>query len=520
MRGRARVSALALLVCFGLAGCGTTVDLKSGNANAGGTSSRPGDSLSVVNGPATGGASGTQPGAVTSTGTTGSLPSGGQVGGTTNASSSGAPAAPVGVTATAINVGIPYNPSANQQLASLGFSALAGGDVKQYFSIVINDQNKHGGILGHQINPIYDTISNDPNKTQAQGDQEECSYFTEDHKVYATFLAGTDDTSRRCLTNGHVSVMLTENLTTSTAAVFQRYPNYIEMSTLDYDHTADPWVASLVRQHYFDGWDPTTGAAVKGKPAKIGIITSDEPGIRRSTQQSLLPALARAGHPVDPDLVAYITFPQTTNDDATAINDVQNAELKFFQSGVTHVIINDYAAGFTAFFTRDADSQHYHPRYGLSSQSGAQTLYSSGVIPKGQLNGAIGLGWDPALDLQASDNPDNGPYSNDTRRACLALFQKNGVTFGGSPTAEAQALAICDMVWGLRAILTAAGAPLTTNTYAVGVQRVGRSFTAATTLGSFLTPDHRAAVGAAADWSYASSCDCMRYVSRPYQVGS
>lgn len=512
-------SAAALaLSCLVMTACGSTVQLQT---TPGSTAAGPGANagLSVPGGSS----NAISPGEVVSSGAAGNDASGGGSVGTGGGGATTAPGPiaggaqlPVGVTSKSIYVGIPYAPGTNQQLAAVGAGALAGGDTRDYFNIVINDANKHGGILGHTIAPIFHTFNNDPNKTQAQGDEEECTDYTQDHKVYATFLSGGDDTSRSCLTHGGVSAMLTENLTTSTASTFARYPNYVELSTLDYDHAAQPWVAALVRQRYFTGWDATTGQPSAGARPKIGVITSDDPGIRKATQQSLLPALARAGHPVDPSLVAYITFPQTTNDDATAINDVRAAELKFFQNGVTHVIINDFAGGFMAFFSQDANDQHYYPRYGLSSQSGAQSLYSSGLVPKGQLNGAVGFGWDPALDLQTSDNPDNGPSSNSTRRTCLALFKRNGVTFSGQ--AEAQALAICDMVWSLRAILTAGGPVLTVNTFQVGISKVGRSFTDGSSLGTYLAPDHRAGAGIAADWSYVSGCDCMRYVGRPFQV--
>src|SRR5205085_2589904 len=102
---------------------------------------------------------------------------------------------------------------------------------------------------------------------------------------------------------------------------------------------------------------------------------------------------------------------------------------KFRQDGVTHVILRDERGLLTLLFLNNAQSQHYFPRYGFTTQNGPQTLADPGDIPKQQLRGSMGIGWSPQLDITPAQNTDEGPYSNAARRRCIALYKAHGITF-------------------------------------------------------------------------------------------
>lgn len=60
----------------------------------------------------------------------------------------------------------------------------------------------------------------------------------------------------------------------------------------------------------------------------------------------------------------------------------------------------------------------------------------------------------PSLDLTASMNTDNGPYSSAARRHCVAVMKAGGQSFP-STTAEANALVTCDVFYDLKHIIEA-----------------------------------------------------------------
>ena len=113
---------------------------------------------------------------------------------------------------------------------------------------------------------------------------------------------------------------------------------------------------------------------------------------------------------------------------------------------------------------QDADSQRYRPRYGVNSQNGVQALIDSGGYPKTQLPGTVGIGWLPGIDITPAENPDNGPYSNDARRRCIALYKAHGITFS-DPNAEAGALGICSSFWFFRDVGNKVVGPLNRDSF-------------------------------------------------------
>jgi hypothetical protein len=518
---RHRPSRTALAACaavaLALTGCGSTVQQREavalGSVSDAGLGPAPGSAV-----PAT-------PGGVP--GTPG-LPSAGSPSapGTTAPSQPGSPSTPdgtspgpqahrsldgPGVTPHTIAFGFGYLKNTAAQQAALG-NTVAEADVASIIRILVKDVNDHGGIAGRAIAPVYHPIDASSTQTASQVAQAECADFTQDHKVFAV-LGGSNDDFLACMHRHGAVALQAGNVVGGTTAEYDRYPESVDYTALTVERVVRNLVPALVANRYFDPWNAATGTASTGT-ARVGILVPDRPRYRAAVPL-LVRLLQAQGVTVPPQDVAYFAWPTSSAGDAQAVASIQSYVLKFRSDGVTHVIPLEQNA--TVFFAAAADAQHYRPRYALSSGTAAQQ-YVGNLIPPSQLEGAVGYGWFPALDLSSSDNPDNGPYSSAARRHCLDLLRRNGQTFG-STNAEAEGLYLCDALYGTKAIFerTLARGPLTQRTVAATLD-AGVQLPSANLVTLSYGPHHRDAPSAGWYWRYESSCQCLRYVGKRFAL--
>lgn len=516
-----------LVACAGLsllaAACGTTVHAARSDVTAGGGN---GSTLGLAGPPAAGGSgpNSTAPGGV-------GAPAGavGQLGG-----SSGAPAGSVsaaggaatggsrplvgpGVTATTINIGLAVTDNSKAAAAALGASGqgVGGGDAEAQYRIIINDINAHGGVLGHKLNPViyhFDATSTD---SQDQQESSACSYWTQDNKVLAVAYgeASQADTLIACLNKANV-LQVDEEFTSSDLSTFQRFPHYVEIGTLDADRMAAAWPAQLKAQGYFGGWDFNTGAPSKVTPVKVGIVSFDDASSTRSVTQYLEPALKGLGYSYEYERVL---FPTGEADNGTSISQIQNVVLKFRSDNVSHVLpVESLGAGIGGFFAAGASSQHYYPRFGLTSGNGAQVLIGAGVWPKDELNGAMGYGWVPLADVNYADDPSNGPDSNASRQHCVKLMRDHGQTVSDAIT-ERQVVEACDRLYFIADTLRRGGA-LNRDAFLQAVNGLGGGFVAGDTFATSFSASRHDGVAEGRPFAYVASCTCFRYTGPRFRI--
>ena len=410
-----------------------------------------------------------------------------------------------GLTDTTVTVGIVYAVNAGAANAALGAGGVDAGDPRRNAEIVINDMNERGGVAGRKIIPVFhpfDTTSAESADSQFQA---ACANFTQDHKVFAVTTGGTE-TFLQCLTKAGV-VVIEENVATSDAAMFRKYPYYFEMN-MHLDRIASIQVAALQAQGYFSGWNSAAGQPGPGAP-KIGIITIDTPQFRHAVNDVLVPSLRRLGHAPTPDNIVYVPYVYRQQDAAGVAPPVSSAVLRFRSSGVTHLLIFDANAIATLLFANNADSQGYRPRWGVNTGNGLQVLLDSGSFPRGQLNGTVGIGWWPNIDISPAENPDNGPYSNDARRRCIDLYTRNGVTYDNANAATV-ALSACN-TFNLFKLAMESAPTLTRDGFVASMNAMGTRFESASLLASRFDADHHDGAAAYRHWAYNAGCGCMRY---------
>ncbi|HET6910700.1 MAG TPA: hypothetical protein VFH54_15320 [Mycobacteriales bacterium] len=506
----------AVAVVVAVTGCGTTVSetqIRSANGQGG-----PGNGLTASSGPSAPGAVsgnvGQGTGAQGNGGANSLSGTGTSTGGGTAVGSGSQTPGGTALTATTITIGFGYVSDGNAANAAIGAAGISSGDPKGESQAVINYINKNGGIAGRKIVPVWQAYDATSTGSTASQDEAACANYTQDHHVLAVADSGLTDTLPACLLKAGVFMAQSGDIISHDNGFFHQYPNYVDVGTLSEDRFMAEEVQALQRQKWYSPWNTTTGQAAPAGTPKIGVLTINGPWWTRSVNKVLLPDLAKAGHAVAANDVFRVTEPQTTTEEAQTVSDIQGAVLRFRSDGVTHVIFTDPSGVLTLIFSRNAGSQHYYPRYGVSSGSGMQALVTAGDVDSTTLRGAIGVGWAPGLDLQPSAA---SHYATAATTKCLGIMKQAGYSF---PDVNSQgiALSICDQLFFLADVLNRAAPNLTLNGELNAVAGIGSTFHAAADPLSFVSATRHDALQEGWDMEWNTSCNCARYVGNGYQI--
>ena len=484
--------ALAVSVAV-LTGCGTTVSV--GEAARQGISTN-GLGLSTTD--STSSSQSTTPGATAASGPQATTPSVTAAGGSVDTPVAGGPAQATGGSSAVrstkpVEIGFLVTKCGNCDLVGSSYNKFSHSE-QDILQALINDKNKHGGVLGRQILPVWateDTASSDFSTML----QSICSTFTQDHHVAAVVGAGFgySDILGNCLAKASIPIIDAMRTTgVPDSKDLQGHPGYIISSEPELD------VYNLVAYSsgVIDGW--------LSPKSKLGVLNYDCPGTVRVWKNVIKPYLAAQHIPVTVDYTASCIA--GASDIGKAAQEVQQAVLKMRANGVDTVAITDVPL---VVFSTSAESQGYHPKY-LATEGGGAS-YEMLVSPA-QIVNIHAPGWAPSFDLNASHQP---PLTV-LQRNCLASLTRGGL----APTAKEYVLyfALCG---GLDLFLQASSkaGDLAMAKVLNAIDSLSGSFVSPFLLGgqtSFGPGKHAAALHYRTQL-YNGSCKCFQYVgpSRP-----
>ena len=497
-----------LSVAAVLTACGSTVPLSQQGVSSDGLSG---------GGPA---------GVADGTGAVGSSTGGGLVGGTTGyvGGTSGAAGTSGGVVATEgpslpgtddlsgvvgspkpSYVGISYVKDAAAAAQAFGFQGATLGDMKLYAQILVDEANKHGGLAGRKIVPVYYGYDANPGQPSwAQQDAQACAAYTQDTHIEIGLITWSGPGVYECLKKQNIPMMMSGPTGGLSRKLLAKYPNLIWLGGFSMERRAKEQVAALLRQKYFSKWDTNNGGP-GALPVKIGIITYDFDDYTTSVNQEMVPAIMAAGYP-KPDVVSVA--PHDTYDNISKMQaQISSAVLTFKASGVSHVIIWDDNGVSTLLFMQQADSQKYHPRYGINSGNNLRVVTK--IVAKEQLQGAIGMGWVPRMDLDEADQP-TSKYANSARKSCYARMQKAQATSSGFN--ETSAMMYCATFDALRDRWAAMAQPSAAGLVA-SLEGFGSRFVDPEVPATWMSRTQHDGLGGIYDYAYDLSCTCMKYTS-------
>jgi hypothetical protein len=523
---------LAVLAAWILAAtaCGSTVPASRALATAptgGQGTSNGGGGLSVPTGTTTGGGGtggsfqgtgggstggGTTVGVTSGDGTHRGVGTGGTTGGggtNTGGGSNGGTlhASAPGITPTKIYLGALYLKNQAAANAAVGAAGAGGTDGRDAYRAVIDEVNRHGGIAGREVVPVFAPLDVTSATPVDEQEQAACSTWTEDNTVFAILWGGRDIVEECAREAGVVELWSSVVGGASVPETFRRYPNYVELIGMNLVRTGSVTVDGLATQGYF------------GKDAKIGMLTWDEPPYREGLQQGYIPALRRHGLELATAPV-YLTPPQTIQDLSATSSQMNSAVLTFSTLGIDHVMMLDGSAGLCGvgcmgtLFMRRAQSQQYYPRYGFNDNNGPVAGQQAGFYPDDQLRRSMSVGW---TDLDKSY--DQGWHINGVRERCYTLMRKHGVGLA-DVNSEAAALEACDELWFLQtAVGKMGGADLTVDNLIATINGLGSSFDSTGAYGTNLSLAQHDGAAKVRNLRFMDSCTCFRYTSRPYTPG-
>jgi hypothetical protein len=502
-----RWAALAITLVV-VAGCGSTVENSGAGTSGLAVSSGSGSGAGLGGVQGTGFAGST--GATTASNgrqasVTGSVPPG-TTPAFTGGSSANGPAGPTasngpGVTAKTITIGVSYYQSGAAANEALGAKGVSTGDPVAETRVLIAAINKMGGIAGRTVSALFyaiDPQSSTPYATEAQA---ECTYFTQDHGIFALIDGTPAADARACLGKSGVADLRGPIVTAALTG------NEVDAYSSLLSRAFSAMVPSLVRQGWFSPWDRVTGFPGTSR-AKIGIVTADDIDDNRAVDGVLIPALRKIGYAPASNDVIRINPPAGFSDDAATVAAIDNAALKLNADGVDHVILNDNNGSLSLLFNNYAYSQNYFPRYGGTSGNAWQVLLSAGDIRAKTLQGAIGIGWQPLFDVPFQQG--DGPYSNAARHHCFALFSSVGMSQTDAGTAGGQAEG-CDVAFLLVAALHGYVGPVNLTVLLNRVEGLGSSYPLASGFASNFGPSQHDGNGAFLAMQFDGGCSCMRY---------
>ena len=309
-----------------------------------------------------------------------------------------------GVTAATIKIGLEYVKGSDEARRNMGFEGVTSGDQKRQLDILVAHINKTGGMAGRKVVPVFHAYDASSGNTSSENEQAACSTFVEDNEVFAVISAiNHTEVFLSCLTKVGVPYISAPGLTINDDDVFRRYPLHLELNAVSLSQQGALLGKPLADTGYYD------------KGAKIGLLTFEQANFQRAVDGHLKPGLKRIGLSLTDEV--ELAYPQSTSDQGAMAAAINNAVLRFRQKGVTHVLITDVSALVTVLFATTASSQGYYPRFGWLSPNGGQAAANL-ISDKRSLEGAVQLGWYPAIDLDAANQDLEAPGA----KRCADLF--------------------------------------------------------------------------------------------------
>jgi hypothetical protein len=387
-----------------------------------------------------------------------------------------------------VQVGIEYDSDNSAAYQAIGAKGVATGNQKGEILAVVGWINAHGGLGGRKLEPVLHESSAEASPFAAQA-QAACADFTEDHHVAAVVGRTSDrDDLYRCLRPKGVLFVaqnryLWDQKTLAAGADTLYAPGILGGGRWD------KWVDALARTGFFK------------RPGTVGVVRFDTPAYERTYKEVVEPAIRRQGATVAREVVIH--QPEAVSNFGGMNGEVASAVLRMRSAQVDHVIILDEGT-ITFFLLPQAESQNWHPVYGLHSQNIPQVL--SVNAHAAQLKNAVGAGWVPSLDVDFGQDPGAMPGA----ARCLAIYRAAGIRLEDR-VAQSFALRFCDSLLFLKATFDRA-ATITLPGLRAAAEAVGAAHESALTFKALIAPGRHDGAEEVRPFRFDNACRCFRYV--------
>lgn len=320
----------------------------------------------------------------------GSAPSGAPI-----ASAGRIPAHGLGVTDDEIEIGIETLTNVGAAYAAIGYEGVVptDQDIRNVADAFAEAVNRRGGIAGRRMVPVLH-FSDITNGTHDSRGQVACSFFTEDHPVFAVVAQGNHgDAFSSCLAQRRVPLIDDANSLPLDDADLARLAPYV-------------WAPDKLGLSRFGAYVDTLAAGGFFDPtSRVGLLRYDTANQERTRDEVIVPALAR--HRIELADEFAFSPAQSVSDLSIAAAQATNAAVRFRGSDIDRVIFLPSAGVITTVFPVAAEDQQYRPRYGITTAELPTNMAANS--PPGQMEGALLVGWstssDRGSDFVNEENP-------------------------------------------------------------------------------------------------------------------
>ena len=399
--------------------------------------------------------------------------------GNTNGGSNGP-----GVSATSVRIGFVHITNTQAANQAFGVNVPNPGDGQAEEQALVDYINKNGGLGGRTILPEYVAVDNAKAESDPNGGVTVCKEMVGLH-VFAVVAGGgaPDGTDADVCYAQNGIINLDASDSGQSLAFLKQASPYIWMNQAVALDRGMRWEVSGLQSRGFFSSAPTY---------KLGVVVAQDPMNDDIFNQVTLPAIHAAGA----SSVDKFDVPHTTISDIA--NTMKQAVVHFQADGVTNVMFQggaNYGQGsYALLFMVDAESQHYNPRYGLSSDDApiAQTTN----VPQDQFQDAHGqpalvVGWEGGAD---TDDQHYLPWpSTPAEKQCASIEGKAGNNFSSRQAALA-IIAFCgdmfELQQGAQGLST-----LNAQLWGNHVMQLGATVDNGLMYKAFVGPDHWDAAG-------------------------
>jgi hypothetical protein len=404
------------------------------------------------------------------------------------ASRASAAAAP-GAAGGDLPIGVEYDHDNSAAYNAIGAKGVASGDQPGEIRAVVGWINAHGGMGGRKVTPVLheSTAETSPFAAQAQS---ACSDFTEDHHVAAVVGRTSDrDDLYRCLAPRGIPYVAQNRYLWDQQTLSKGADTLYAPGTLGGGRW-DRWVDALATTGFFN------------RPAVIGVARFDTPAYERTYREVIEPAIRRHGTVVTREVVIH--QPESVSAFGGMNGEVASAVLQLRSAQVDHVIILDEGTiGF--FMLPQAESQNWHPVYGLHSQNIPQVM--SVNAHAAQLTNSVGAGWVPTLDVDFAQDP--GMTAGTAR--CMGIYKDAGIKLDDR-VAQSFALRFCDSLFFLKETFDRAGGAITPAALRAAAESLGSSHVSALTFTAVFGAARHDGADQVRPFRFDRGCGCFRYL--------
>lgn len=375
--------------------------------------------------------------------------------------------------------------------AAFGVAADFGTDNGALVQAMADELNATGGVAGRKVRlAVREADQTDQSSaTQTRIQNEICTNLTEDEKVFVVLSFSANGLYGRSCYARHGT------------------PFYDTGGIFDDKEFRDlgPWLlpAMAMTPNQLARLMPIAFADGKLLTKKMGLIGFDDPLFRRTGEKILIPGInARGGK-----LLESVWLPV---DYQSLASGIASAVLRFQQKGIDRVVMWAPGGGAWLLFARQAESQQYRPRYGISTLDVPR--FVGPLLPEAQLRGSLGPGYFLARDISDSQQP---PPTAKEKACWKVMQQRAGRSFSQrSAGADPDGLNYCDDLYLLRTALEpAATKALNRTEIAAFYGRLGRRYAPIRFPRSSFQPGRTSGISDYRSIAYDTACGCFKYAS-------